>query len=1038
MVRGRVFFFFFLIQSVAVAQKDGDLPAMLHNDRYIITRYNSENGLPQNSAKDLLLDRNNFLWIATENGLVRFDGQRFRVYNTSNTPFLQTNRFAIISETPQRDVLFTSGFDASLIYKAMPDYRLMIDSPASRLPHKLICYHSNGIFDAAPMFARYARHGSPLDPSPGSPPGDTTLLNALLHASSFWVLDKKEAVVRYVDDWYYLNNASGEVIKLPVAPEHKETQQAFFCHNIFGILREKGKILFFRNGRPAAITVDRTVTALLQSALATPSPGILFYTKGSLVIAKVANSIYTLHIDRDTMKATLLFQDLPFLENQPSYSFQYDSISERLFVGTQNEGLFVVTKRKFHTLAFGTNDFTSNVFMAFLLLPGEKILTSNGILDRTGGSTLFTEEERIDRHAMFRSSNGRIWLTRNKRLLSYDSSFSGKIVEDSLPLDSYTTSFLEGTDHALWISTVSSILRRENGKLTVVLDRYPPFVKNNIETMAEVFPGILWIATRNGIYAYHMADNKLEEQPLFPHIYARNIFRARDGSIWVGTYGNGYFKYLHGDLISLPLDPQKYLAATHTFAEDDMGFFWIPTNHGLFRIKKSDLDSFAIDNKKNIYFDYFERSAGFNTNEFNGGCSPVSLKDPQGNFYFPSLNGMVWFNPDSIGSELPDRNLFIDNFSVDSASLDHTQALRIKPDFLRIVVDLSTPFYGLAENLRLEYKIDPVGEKWYPVEAGGKIIINRLPYGKYILRVRKMNGWKEENFAYVSIPFEVLPQWYNTWLFYGLLAVLLICMVLLVLRLRTRFLLRQNIRLQRKVEERTEELEQSTALKEKLLSVIVHDLRSPLFSQSLLIGFLAENHPRMDPAELGEILEQLEESSKGICQFSTDFLTWYNSQMHGFTIRKEPIELAGFARATGAFYKNMADRKGLPLHYDISPGLLLFSDRNILAVVIRNIMDNAIKYTKSGSIRIRAEEDDGAIRIQVRDTGAGMSAARIREILSYTEKETGKVTSTFGYRFITELTRKLGGHLHIESDPGKGTVVTVTLRSRESLILPSA
>jgi len=329
----------------------------------------------------------------------------------------------------------------------------------------------------------------------------------------------------------------------------------------------------------------------------------------------------------------------------------------------------------------------------------------------------------------------------------------------------------------------------------------------------------------------------------------------------------------------------------------------------------------------------------------------------------------------------------------------------------------------------MEYKIDPIGEKWYPVEAGGKIIINRLPYGKYTLLVRKINGWGEGNLSRIGMSFEVLPHWYNTGWSRLLMITALVCLALLAFRLRIRILRGQNVRLQNSVRERTLELEQSTLLKEKLLSVIMHDLRSPLFSMSMLIGYLGENYKRLPSSEVDELLGQLEDSSKSLCQFSTDFLTWYNSQKEGFAIRKESIGLAGFARDTGAFYKDLADKKGIAIHYDIPQELELISDKNILAVVIRNVMDNAVKYTKSGSISVRAEKKNTVVHIQVQDTGVGMTHEKIRELLSYGENNDHQVSSSFGYRFITELSRKLDGNIGIDSEPGKGTVVTVMLRS---------
>jgi signal transduction histidine kinase len=290
-----------------------------------------------------------------------------------------------------------------------------------------------------------------------------------------------------------------------------------------------------------------------------------------------------------------------------------------------------------------------------------------------------------------------------------------------------------------------------------------------------------------------------------------------------------------------------------------------------------------------------------------------------------------------------------------------------------------------------------------------------------------MNGWGSDNVSYASVSFEVLPHWYNTKAFMALLIVLLAALIFVLLNFRTQFLRRQNFRLQVKVEDRTLELEQSTLLKEKLISVIMHDLRSPLFSQALLINHLDEKYDALDKTEIREILGYLKESSNKMCQFSSDFLIWYNSQKGGFVIKSEPIVLEEFVRETVAFYKDMARRKEISIEYDIPPGLTIFSDSNILSIILRNLVDNAVKYTQQGSVRIVVAQTDGLTRISVDDTGPGMSAAKIKEILSYREEDTYKATTTFGYRFITELLRKLGGTLNIETRPGSGSTVMINL-----------
>jgi len=172
---------FLLIKGVVCAQPNGD-PMLLTAERYVVRQYNSENGLPQNSAKDLLLDKNNFLWISTENGLVRFDGQHFRIYNTANVAGLRSNRFDVLSLTAGQDIHMTTAFDGSEIFTVTPGYNIVLDTQATLLPHKFISHYSNGIFDCTPLFNYYSRSKE------GSV--DTALLNDLCRSTSFWTLNE--------------------------------------------------------------------------------------------------------------------------------------------------------------------------------------------------------------------------------------------------------------------------------------------------------------------------------------------------------------------------------------------------------------------------------------------------------------------------------------------------------------------------------------------------------------------------------------------------------------------------------------------------------------------------------------------------------------------------------------------------------------------------------------------------------------------------------------------------------------------------------
>lgn len=1019
------FFLFLFFQSYlhtwAQPAEGRENPALPENKTYVVNQYTGENGLPQNTARDLLFDQDGFLWIATENGLARFDGQRFRIYNNASTPGIESSLISILFREAGHKVCATYAFPHSPVLFITPDHRMTTDSVASGIGHKFVNAGSGVLFDATPFYS--------FNKSNKLNGIDTALLSGFSNADSFEVINQYEMAACQNGKWYYLNNATRQIIPLPFGL-NKPGDLLFcldglFCH----FSRDKG-LRFFRDGRQTNIGIDLSMNDLMKRMQGPGAADFYLYRKGDQVFVQLSGDIYQLKLDGQVLKASLLFKGLSFLVEQAVRCMQYDTDGQRLFIGTVNGGIFVVTHRNFHTLTFHSRDMNDNIVRAFEGLTGGKFVTDRGILDanRAEKSFLYRREEAPDERCFYKAADHSIWFSRDHHLYQYDSNFSRQLFMDTLDLDSHVTSIQEDGAHALWVSLRSDLLKLEKGRLHYLVRDHPLLRDRRIQATAMVVPGQWWIATNDGLFAYNLAAGKLEEKPLLAAAYVRSIYVAKDSSIWLGTYGDGYYKYAAGKFISLPLDPRQYLATAHSFLEDDKGFFWISTDHGLFRIKKKDLDESDGGAGQRLVFYYFDKSSGLNTDEFNGGCNPSSLEDRQ-RFYFASMDGLVYFSPDSIRCEWPDKPILIDRIAVDGSPLDDQRALRITPDFNQLVVNVTTPFYGSDANLQVEYKLNSIGEEWYPVGREGRIFINRLPYGKYALMIRKRESWVPNGFTVSSLDFEVLPKWYNTRGFGLVLAGLILFALLMIYIFRPRILMMQNRRLQVKVDRRTAELEQSTVIKERLLSAIMHDLRSPLFAQGFMISYLDGNYMKLTEAELGDLLFQLNESNKKICQFSTDFLAWYNTRQKGFRLEPYPLELAPFVRDVADFHEELAKRKGLLFAIDIPDGLSARTDRNLLAIVLRNLIDNAVKYTKVGQISITAAKTDVDVSITIKDTGAGMSASKIDQLLNYRQANSNKASSTYGYRLITELALLIQVGVGIVSETGKGTMITLSIRN---------
>ncbi len=114
---------------------------------------------------------------------------------------------------------------------------------------------------------------------------------------------------------------------------------------------------------------------------------------------------------------------------------------------------------------------------------------------------------------------------------------------------------------------------------------------------------------------------------------------------FVGTYGQGYYIFDGSKWHKMPLDPKGYLKFAHTALVDHQNHLWISSNNGLFRTRSQDLISYTKDHNHEIFYYYYEKSAGFATNEFNGGCQSPAIKLRDGRFSFSSIDGLVQFDP---------------------------------------------------------------------------------------------------------------------------------------------------------------------------------------------------------------------------------------------------------------------------------------------------------------------------------------------------------------------------------------------------------
>lgn len=232
------------------------------------------------------------------------------------------------------------------------------------------------------------------------------------------------------------------------------------------------------------------------------------------------------------------------------------------------------------------------------------------------------------------------------------------------------------------------------------------------------------------------------------------------------------------------------------------------------------------------------------------------------------------------------------------------------------------------------------------------------------------------------------------------------------------------------ISRQADELRELNALKDKLFSIIAHDLRSPLFSLITMLNIAKEGH--FTPENFKEILDELSVNVNHTTALLENLLTWAKTQMHGVKVNPQNFDLSQLVNSRIQLLNEAAENKEIKLKNSIPDGTFVFADTDMTDIVIRNLISNAIKFCNAGD-RITIWSTTGADRVTVcvEDTGRGMTPDVLQKLFgtqitstpgTKNEKGTG-----LGLILCKEFVQMNGGEIWAESQPDKGSKFFFTL-----------
>lgn len=381
-------------------------------------------------------------------------------------------------------------------------------------------------------------------------------------------------------------------------------------------------------------------------------------------------------------------------------------------------------------------------------------------------------------------------------------------------------------------------------------------------------------------------------------------------------------------------------------------------------------------------------------------------------------------------------HLFIDQVRVKDSliftggALTGGLAAGIPYDYNTLKFSFTSTDFENPEKIEYQSRLDGFDNQWSAWAPGKEVDFTNLPEGKYTFRVRARNLYGKVSDT-ESFSFHIRPPMYRTWWAYLLYMAGFLLLLYAMIRLNAKRMWKKNLELERKVAEKTKEiasqanaLQESNAMKDKLFSIVSHDLRGPFGMIQSTVRMMKKTD--LSGQEAGPFIMALSDHLAVTGHLLNNLLFWAKAQMDGTRSMSSAFDVAKVAEENGQLFKPLADTKGILLINNVNACLWVYADKDIVTTVLRNLVNNAVKFTKmGGEVIIGARVDKDYAELFVQDTGTGLTSddiSRIANKESFHRADTsGEQGAGLGLMLCQELIAKEGGKIMIKSRPGEGS-----------------
>ena len=486
-----------------------------------------------------------------------------------------------------------------------------------------------------------------------------------------------------------------------------------------------------------------------------------------------------------------------------------------------------------------------------------------------------------------------------------------------------------------------------------------------------------------------------------------------DGSIWIGGNGeNCLVRLKNGGFARIPSSEGLYDWVISQIVDDGRGWLWFGSDHGLFKVRQRELDDVADGVATHVQSVRYGPDEGLPGLQGNYGVSPGAVRSHDGKLWVPMRTALAVVSPDRQCEGLDPPPVFVQGVAVDGRTIaqydsvvplpnvvnlrGQSSGLRLPPDHRRIEFDFAALSYAAPENVQFRYRLEGLDDAWTDLGIQRTVGFSRLPAGSYRFEVRGCGSEGIWNETGASVGFVVLPFVWQTWWFRFTILAAFTLIVIAIVRYASF----------RRLQSRLLALERQAAL-DKERARIARDIHDDLGSRLTQITLLSEMafRERAEPEATGAQIQQISATARQGIQ-ALDETVW--------AVNPRNDTLSHLIDYIGRFAAELLHSAGLRYQIDLPdhpPSRIVPADvRHNLFLVVKEALNNAVRHAHATEVLLRVSVDDNSMDVSISDNGCGFERAPDDACAD-------------GLRNMRQRIEELGGHFRVESRPGAGARV---------------